>query len=142
MEQIDRRLGGVANSLFTLGTTWGLVPLFVVSILLQLGTGFVATMQLLLLAAGFLYFLSRVVRLTVLKKLQRPERAAREGSIIRDFLNENVRGFKLLFKVFPIFVLITGIKSHGKSSLNIGRDSFFAEVTDIRTVYAQMSHIT
>ncbi|MHA2119139.1 MAG: MFS transporter, partial [Candidatus Thorarchaeota archaeon] len=41
MEQIDRRLGGVANSLFTLGTTWGLVPLFLVTILLGIGTPFV-----------------------------------------------------------------------------------------------------
>ncbi len=87
MEQIDRRLGGVANSLFTLGTTWGLVPLFLVSILLDMGTGFVATMQLLLFAAGILFLVSGIVRLTKLKKLPRPERAKREGSIIRDFLS-------------------------------------------------------
>jgi MFS family permease len=109
MEQIDRRLGGVANSLFTLGTTWGLVPLFLVTILLDMGTGFVEIMQLLLFVAGILFLLSALVRFTVLKSLPRPDRQDREGSIFRDFLNENIRGLKLLFKVFPVFVLVVGL---------------------------------
>ncbi|MBY8998981.1 MAG: MFS transporter, partial [Candidatus Thorarchaeota archaeon] len=40
MEQIDRRHGGVAVSLFTLGTVFGLIPLFVVGVLLNLGIEF------------------------------------------------------------------------------------------------------
>jgi MFS family permease len=127
MEQIDRRLGGVANSLFTLGTTWGLVPLFLVSILLDMGTGFVATMQLLLLAAGILFFVSAMIRLTKLKKLPRPARAEREGSLVRDFLSENVRGFKLLFKVFPIFVLIIGIDAFSDAFYRFGSLYFVNE---------------
>ncbi|MHA2303527.1 MAG: MFS transporter, partial [Candidatus Thorarchaeota archaeon] len=74
MEQIDRRLGGVANSLFTLGTTWGLVPLFVVTILLDIGTSFVVIMQMMMFAAGILFLISAFIRLTVLKSLPRPER--------------------------------------------------------------------
>jgi MFS family permease len=109
MEQIDRRLGGVANSLFTLGTTWGLVPLFLVTILLDIGTGFVETMQLLLFIAGILFLISALVRFTVLKSLPRPDRVEREGNILRDFLSENIRGLKLLFKVFPIFVIVIGL---------------------------------
>lgn len=127
MEQIDRRLGGVANSLFTLGTTWGLVPLFLVSILLDMGTGFVATMQMLLFAAGILFLLSAVVRFTKLKKLPRPERAVREGSIARDFLRENLRGFKLLFKVFPIFVLIIGLDAFSDAFYRFGSLYFVNE---------------
>jgi MFS family permease len=127
MEQIDRRLGGVANSLFTLGTTWGLVPLFIVSILLDMGTGFVATMQLLLFAAGILFLLSGIVRLTKLKKLPRPERVAREGSIVRDFLSENIRGFKLLFKVFPIFVVIIGLDAFSDAFYRFGSLYFVNE---------------
>ncbi|NOR38096.1 MAG: MFS transporter [Candidatus Thorarchaeota archaeon] len=109
MEQVDRRLGGVANSLFTLGTTWGLVPLFLVTILLGMGTGFIAVMQLLLFIAGMLYMIAAVVRFTVLKSLPKPVRAERKGSILRDFLRENVRSFKLLFRVFPVFVAVISI---------------------------------
>ncbi|MFW9804949.1 MAG: MFS transporter, partial [Candidatus Thorarchaeota archaeon] len=105
MEQIDRRLGGVANSLFTLGTTWGLVPLLVVTILLDIGTPFVSVIQMLMFAAGILFLISALIRFTVLKSLPRPERVKKEGNILRDFLGENVRGLKLLFKVFPVFVL-------------------------------------
>ncbi|MHA2188406.1 MAG: MFS transporter, partial [Candidatus Thorarchaeota archaeon] len=109
MEQIDRRLGGVANSLFTLGTTWGLVPLFLVTILLGLGTGFIAVMQLLLFIAGILFMISAFIRLTVLKSLPKPDRAERQGSILRDFLGENLRGLKLLFRVFPVFVAVISL---------------------------------
>jgi MFS family permease len=109
MEQIDRRLGGVANSLFTLGTTWGLVPLFLVTILLGIGTPFIAIMQMLMFAAGILFLVSALVRFTVLKSLPRSDRVRKEGNILRDFLSENVRGLKLLFKVFPIFVIIIGL---------------------------------
>jgi MFS family permease len=115
MEQIDRRLGGVANSLFTLGTTWGLVPLFLVTILLGIGTPFVAIMQMLMFAAGILFLISAFVRFTVLKSLPRPERVKKEGNILRDFLSENVRGLRLLFKVFPIFVIIIGLDAFSDS---------------------------
>lgn len=109
MEQIDRRLGGVANSLFTLGTTWGLLPLFLATILLGQGTGFIVTMQILLFIAGILSLIAALVRLTVLKSLPKPARAERKGSILRDFLGENLRGLKLLFRVFPVFVAVISI---------------------------------
>ena len=109
MEQVDRRLGGVANSLFTLGTTWGLVPLFLVTILLGMGTGFIAVMQILLFIAGILYMLAALVRLTVLKSLPKPVRVERKGNILRDFLGENIRSLKLLFRVFPVFVAVISI---------------------------------
>ncbi|MFW9860681.1 MAG: MFS transporter [Candidatus Thorarchaeota archaeon] len=115
MEQIDRRLGGVANSLFTLGTTWGLVPLLVVTILLDIGTPFVSVIQMLMFAAGILFLISALIRFTVLKSLPRPERVKKEGNILRDFLGENVRGLKLLFKVFPVFVLIIGLDAFSDS---------------------------
>jgi MFS family permease len=115
MEQVDRRLGGVANSLFTLGTTWGLVPLFLVTILLGMGIGFVVVMQLLLFIAGILYMISALVRLTVLKSLPKPVRADRKGNILRDFLGENVRGLKLLFRVFPVFVAVISIDAFSDS---------------------------
>ncbi len=115
MEQIDRRLGGVANSLFTLGTTWGLVPLFLVTILLGAGAGFIEVMQLLLFIAGVLYLISALIRLTALKSLPRAIRAEREGNILRDFLRENIRGLRLLFRVFPIFVAVISIDAFSDS---------------------------
>nr|KXH74698.1 MAG: hypothetical protein AM324_15605 [Candidatus Thorarchaeota archaeon SMTZ1-83] len=109
MEQVDRRLGGVANSLFTLGTTWGLVPLFLVSILLGMGAGFIETMQLLLFIAGILYLIAAAIRLTVLKSLPQPDRVNRHGNVLRDFLGENLRGLKLLLRVFPVFVAVISL---------------------------------
>jgi MFS family permease len=109
MEQVDRRLGGVANSLFTLGTTWGLVPLFAVTILLDLGTGFVEIMQLLLFVAGILFLVSALI------------------NILRDFLSENIRGLKLLFKVFPIFVIVVGLDAFSDAFYRFGSLYFVNE---------------
>jgi len=120
MEQVDRRLGGVANSLFTLGTTWGLLPLFLVTILLGMGTGFIATMQLLLLIAGVLYMIAALVRFTALKSLPKPDRAERDGNILRDFLGENIRGLKLLFRVFPVFVAVISIDAFSDAFYRFG----------------------
>jgi MFS family permease len=127
MEQVDRRLGGVANSLFTLGTTWGLVPLFAVTILLDLGTGFVEIMQLLLFVAGILFLVSALIRFTVLKSLPQPDRAERKGNILRDFLSENIRGLKLLFKVFPIFVIVVGLDAFSDAFYRFGSLYFVNE---------------
>ena len=41
MQQVDRKFGGVAQSLFNLGSSLGLVPLFVISSLLDTGFEFV-----------------------------------------------------------------------------------------------------
>ncbi|MHA2303269.1 MAG: hypothetical protein ACXACD_20190, partial [Candidatus Thorarchaeota archaeon] len=95
--------------------TWGLVPLFVVTILLDIGTSFVAIMQMMMFAAGILFLISAFIRLTVLKSLPKPERVKKEGNILRDFLSENIRGLKLLFKVFPVFVLIIGLDAFSDS---------------------------
>ncbi|MFW9920494.1 MAG: MFS transporter [Candidatus Thorarchaeota archaeon] len=106
MQQIDRRLGGVANSLFTLGTALGLVPLYVVTLLLDVGTPFILVMQYLLFGAGVLYVLAGLVRMTALASLPLPKRDNHSANLLRDFLSENTRGLKLLIKVFPVFVAV------------------------------------
>ncbi|MFX0045912.1 MAG: hypothetical protein ACFE8Z_08695, partial [Candidatus Hermodarchaeota archaeon] len=93
----------------TLGTTWGLVPLFLVSILLGMGTGFIETMQFLLFIAGILYMIAAAIRLTVLESIPQPDRANRHGNVLRDFLGENLRGLKLLIRVFPVFVAVISL---------------------------------
>jgi MFS family permease len=86
-----------------------------VTILLDIGTSFVAIMQMMMFAAGILFLISAFIRLTVLKSLPKPERVKKEGNILRDFLSENIRGLKLLFKVFPVFVLIIGLDAFSDS---------------------------
>lgn len=115
MEQIDRRLGGVANSLFTLGTAMGLVPLYIVSLLLNAGTAFVQVMQYLLFGAGVLFMISAIVRLTALKSLPRPKREKQTDNLLRDFLSENLRGLKLLIKVFPVFIAVVSLDAFSDS---------------------------
>ncbi|MGV9170851.1 MAG: MFS transporter [Promethearchaeia archaeon] len=106
MEQIDRKFGGVAQSLFTLGTGLGLVPLYVVSILLNLGGVFVDVMRILLFIAGILYSVCAVIRATVLKSTKIPERQQDVDHILEDFKSENSRGLNLLAKVFPVFLAV------------------------------------
>lgn len=103
MEVIDRRHGGVAVSLFTLGTLLGLVPLFVVSIMLDLGWIFVDVMRVMFFASGVLYIACTVIRVLWLDPTPIPVRE-RTSSILRDVISENIRGLKLLVKVLPIFI--------------------------------------
>ena len=115
MEQVDRRLGGVANSLFTLGNSMGLIPLVLFGYLLGLGLGFVVIMQILFLLAGVLYFVAATIRAVALESMPRSKRVNQSHSILRDFLNENIRGLKLLLKVFPVFVAIICIDAFSDS---------------------------
>ncbi len=109
MEQVDRRFGGIANSLFTLGTAFGLVPLYVISVLFDFGWSFVSIMRLLMYVAGMLYMIAALIRVIALKSLPKYKRPGQEENVLRDFLGENIRGLKLLFKIFPVFVLVIGI---------------------------------
>jgi hypothetical protein len=43
---------------------------------------------------------------TVLEQLPLPERKERSDTLLRDFINENIRGLRLLWRVFPIFIVI------------------------------------
>ncbi len=127
MQQVDRRLGGVANSLFTLGTSFGVVPLYVFGLLLDLGWNFVSIMRLLLLVAGFLYLVSALIRATALKSFSVPNRKNHHGGILRDFVNENIRGVRLLLKVLPVFVAVICIDAFSDSFYNFASLYFINE---------------
>ncbi len=136
MQQIDRRLGGVANSLFTLGTALGLVPLYIVTLLLNVGTPFIQVMQYLLFGAGILYVFAAIVRFTALKSLPLPKRNKQSVSLLKDFLSENLRGLKLLFKVFPVFVVVICLDAFSDSfyrfaSLYYVNETLAFAITDI-----------
>jgi MFS family permease len=104
LEQIDRRHGGVAVSLFTLGTVFGLVPLYVVGVLLNLGIIFEEVMRTMFFFSAIAYAVCSVIRIVWLDSTTSHVRAKAEGGILRDFLSENVRGIRLLFRVFPVFI--------------------------------------
>ncbi|MHA1480382.1 MAG: hypothetical protein ACTSQZ_03030 [Candidatus Thorarchaeota archaeon] len=83
--------------------------------MLNVGTPFIQVMQYLLLAAGVLYMIAAFVRLTALKSIPRPKRDKQTTNLLRDFLSENVRGIKLLFKVFPVFVAVISLDAFSDS---------------------------
>ncbi|MDF1540864.1 MAG: MFS transporter [Candidatus Thorarchaeota archaeon] len=106
MQQVDRRFGGVAQSLFNLGTSLGLLPLYFISALLGAGYGFIYVMQVLLYGSAILYFICAAIRAFGLESIPIPRRVNQSGSVLRDFIGENVRGLRLLIRVFPVFVAV------------------------------------
>ncbi|MBD3406255.1 MAG: MFS transporter [Candidatus Lokiarchaeota archaeon] len=130
MQQVDRKFGGVANSLFTLGTTFGLVPLFVITLMLGVGVGFVEIMRYMLLAAAVLYWISALIRATVLESLPVQTKGQKRDVGISDFFRENVRGLKLLMRVFPIFVGIIALDAFSDSFYNFASLYYVNETLD------------
>jgi MFS family permease len=106
MEQIDKRYGGVAVSLFTLGAVLGLVPLFFFGYLLDFGMTFLQVMRLFLLIAGIAYLFCTMARVLFLDPSPPLKRTNHSESMLSDFLSETKRGIKLLVKVFRIFIII------------------------------------
>lgn len=106
MEQIDRRHGGVAVSLFTLGTVFGLIPLFAVGVLLNFGMQFLHVMSTMFVISGIAYMICAFIRIIWLDPTDPSKRATKSDSVIRDFISENVRSIKLLARVFPVFITV------------------------------------
>jgi MFS family permease len=106
MEQIDRRYGGVAVSLFTLGAVLGLIPLFFFGHLLDVGLTFLQVMKVFLFIAGIAYFFCTMARVFFLDPSPPLKRENQSGSMLNDLISETKRGIRLLVKVFPIFIMI------------------------------------
>ena len=66
MEQIDRRYGGVAVSLFMMGTVLGLIPLFFFGVMLEANFTFIYAMRMMLLVISIAYLACTVIRLITL----------------------------------------------------------------------------
>ncbi|MGY5858652.1 MAG: MFS transporter [Candidatus Thorarchaeota archaeon] len=103
MQVIDRRYGGVAVSLFTVGTMFALGPLFAMAIMFNVGFTFVMIMRIVFFVGAILFGITVVIRIFWLESTPIPERD-RGTSILRDFISESYRGLKLLIRVFPILV--------------------------------------
>jgi MFS family permease len=115
MQQVDRRLAGIANSLFTLGTSLGLAPLLLIVVMFETGFTFVAIMQTLFFIAGILYYIAALVRATILTSLPFEKREVQRENLLKDFLSENVRGLRLLLRIFPTFIAIVCIDAFSDS---------------------------
>ncbi len=127
MEQVDRRLGGVANSLFTLGTSLGLVPLFVFSVMFGLNYEFIFIMQVMLFSAAVLYFVAASIRAFALVSFEVPKRKEAPSGLLRDFISENIRGLKLLFRVFPVFIVVLCLDAFSDSFYRFASTYFINE---------------
>lgn len=140
MQQVDRRFGGVAQSLFTLGTSLGLVPLYLFALMLDTGMSFVAVMQILLFVAGVLYLICALIRGTVLEKIPLPKRAGQSDNILKDFISENARGLRLLMRVFPVFIAIICIDALSDSFYNFAKNYYVNETLNFG--YAEINLMT
>jgi MFS family permease len=130
MEQIDRRLGGVAQSLFTLGATFGVVPLYLFALMLDVGLSLVIAMRIIFLAAAILNILNVFIRRFGLKQLPRPERTERSDNLLKDFVSENIRGFKLLARVLPVLLFILSLDALSDSFYNYAKIYYVNETLE------------
>ncbi len=103
MEIIDRKYGGVAVSLFRLGTVFALGPLFAMAIMYNVGWTFIFIMRVVFFVGAILFGSTVVIRILWLESTSIPERE-RHPSLLRDFISESIRGLKLLLRVFPVLV--------------------------------------
>ncbi|MDF1538363.1 MAG: hypothetical protein P1Q69_05630 [Candidatus Thorarchaeota archaeon] len=130
MQQVDRKFGGVAQSLFTLGTSLGLIPLYLFALMLDAGMSFVVVMQIVLFAAGILNLICAVIRGTVLEKIPHPKREIQSDNILRDFISENIRGLRLLLRVFPIFIVIVCVDALSDSFYDFAKNYYVNETLE------------
>jgi len=104
-ETMDRKHSGVAVSLFTLGTLFGLGPLFVIALMLNSGLTLVQAMRPIFFFGAVIYVICAGVRVVWLESTKIRERK-KSGGMLRDFLHENMRGLRMLVRVFPVFITV------------------------------------
>ena len=127
MQQVDRRLSGVAQSIFRLGTSLGLIPLYLFALMLDMGMSFVMVMQIMLFAAGVLNLICAIIRATGLEQLPLPKREIQSDSLLRDFISENIRGLRLLARGFPVFIVVLCVDALSDSFYSFAKNYYVNE---------------
>ncbi|MGY5874405.1 MAG: MFS transporter [Candidatus Thorarchaeota archaeon] len=127
MQQVDREFSGVAQSMFRLGTSLGLIPLYLFALMLDLGMSFITVMQIILFVAGILNLICAVIRVTGLEQLPLPKRKIQSDRLLKDFISENIRGLRLLLRVFPIFIVIICIDALSDSLYSFAKNYYVNE---------------
>ncbi|MGY5854310.1 MAG: MFS transporter [Candidatus Thorarchaeota archaeon] len=130
MQQVDREFSGVAQSMFRLGTSLGLIPLYFFALMLDLGMSFVTVMQIILFVAAILQFICAIIRVTGLEQLPLPKRESQSDDLLRDFIGENIRGLRLLVRVFPIFIVVICIDALSDSFYGFSKNYFVNETLE------------
>ncbi len=130
MQQVDREFSGVAQSMFRLGTSLGIIPLYFFALMLDLGMSFVMLMQVTLFIAAILQFICAIIRATGLEQLPLPKRKTQSDDLLKDFISENIRGLRLLVRVFPIFIVVICIDALSDSFYSFSKNYFVNETLE------------
>jgi MFS family permease len=104
MENVPRDHSGFALSLFTAGRALGIVTLLAFGALVPI-VGFPDTFRYTFIVAGVMLMLSTGLRAVYLKSSETTG-SSREDSVLRGFLSENIRAFRLLLAVIPGLIAI------------------------------------
>ncbi|MFW9793671.1 MAG: MFS transporter [Candidatus Thorarchaeota archaeon] len=130
MQQLDRRLGGVAQSLFTLGTALGVVPLYLFALMLDVGISFVIAMRIIFFIAAILNILCVLIRAFGLEQIPLPKRPAKSDNLLKDFVSENIRGFKLLIRVLPVLLFVLSLDALSDSFYDFAKNYYVNETLE------------
>lgn len=130
MQQVDREFSGVAQSMFRLGTSLGIIPLYFFALMLDLGMSFVVLMQVTLFIAAILQFICAIIRATGMEQLPLPKRKTQSDDLLKDFISENIRGLRLLVRVFPIFIVVICIDALSDSFYSFSKNYFVNETLE------------
>jgi len=99
MDNIPKDHSGLAISLFTAGSSFGIITLFAFHGLIPL-MGFAEGLRLMFFIAGCLLMIGTAIRAIYLEGGEQ-ERNDQQGSLWKDFVSENARAVKLILAVMP-----------------------------------------
>ncbi|TXT54124.1 MAG: conserved membrane protein of unknown function [Candidatus Thorarchaeota archaeon] len=107
MENIPKNHGGLAISMFKVGSALGIVTLLVFGMLIPI-IGFVDGFRLIYITGGVLLLLCSCIRAKYLEGGEKPK-ISHKMSILRDFVSENKRAAVLAMKVMPGVLIIMAL---------------------------------
>ena len=116
--------------MFTLGTSLGLIPLYLFGLMLDIGMSFTVVMQIILFTAGILNLVCAVIRTVGLEQIPLPQRKTKSDNLLQDFIGENIRGFRLLWRVFPILILVICLDALSDSFYDFTKNYYVNETLE------------
>ncbi|MBD3408021.1 MAG: MFS transporter [Candidatus Lokiarchaeota archaeon] len=107
MENIPKKHGGLAVSMFKIGGAFGILTLIVFGMLIPV-LGFVDGFRVISITGGVLLLVCSCIRAKYLDASEKQESSI-ELSILRDFISENKRAAILAMKVMPGVLIIMAL---------------------------------
>ncbi len=105
-EQIPPEHSGLAMGIFQTSSGFGLIGLGLVTWLLEIGTPFVITIQIVFLIGAICYIIAAIIRAVFLRPPKPINRINREKNAPREFIKQNSNALKLLYLILPIFMAV------------------------------------